>query len=52
MVGLCRREPTMRVGIPVWTGLCRDPSGDYMTEMSATEAADSRLSWGWIISVP
>lgn len=28
MVGLRLREPTTRVGIPDWTGLCRDPSGE------------------------
>lgn len=27
IVGLRLREPTTRVGIPDWTGLCKDPSG-------------------------
>lgn len=28
MVGLRLREPTTMVGIPDWTGLCSDPSGE------------------------
>ena len=34
-MGLCLKEPTTRVGIPDWTGLCRDPSENYKTEISA-----------------
>ena len=45
MVGLRLKEPTTRVGIPDWTGLCRDPSGELQDRDISPGAADS--SWGW-----
>ena len=44
MVGLRLKEPKTRVGIPDWTGLCRDPSGELQDRDISPGAADS--SWG------
>lgn len=51
MVGLRLREPTTRVGIPDWTGLCRDPSGELYDRHVSNRGGCQQVGLGQVSNV-